>query len=151
MESYDRYNPNEPNDYDSASSNDLERLKLADRGYAFVYRKVERKDGKLRRKKIEFYASGDFGSNIRDAVSGQYCPQTVGSLGEHLFFKLGFSTGEFKTKNGSNTLFFLSPEQYEKHFLIEVPQHLKDAWVEKQLYYKSLLNEKKEKKQVVIK
>ena len=137
MESYDRYNPNEPNDYDSTGTNELERLKSIDRGYAFVFRKVERKDGKLRRKKIEIYASGDVGSNIRDAVSGQYWPQTVGTLGEHLFFKVGFSTGELKARNGSNTLFFLSPEQYEKHFNTVLPQHLKEEWFERQLCYKN--------------
>jgi len=135
MQTYDRYNPTDTNDYESANGSEFEKHKGVDRGYAFVYRKTLRKNGKLKNQKIDIYASGDFGSPIRDASSGNYFSEKVGSLGEHMFFKVGLSTGEFKTKNGSNTLFFLSPEHYEKHLLTTVSQDIKNRWNEKKAFY----------------
>ena len=144
MENYDRYHPTEPNDYDSANGlTELEKLKSSDRGHAFVFRKVERKDGQLKNKKIDIYTSGDFGSRIRDAVSGHYYSEKVGTFAEHLFFKVSFSTGEFKTKNSSNTLFYLSPEEYEKHLLYSVSQELKDEWLERKRNYIASTKSKK--------
>ena len=136
MEYYDnRFHPTETNDFDSANGSAIEKLKSHDRGYSFVYRMVERKNGTRKNTKIDIYASGEFGTNIRDAVTGSYHSEKVGSYAEHLFFKVGLSTGECRTKNGSSTLFFLSPEQYEKHLLTSVSQETKDDWSEKRASY----------------
>lgn len=150
MENYDRYHPNEANDYDSVNGSDFEKHKNVDRGYTFVYRKVLRKSGKMKNQKIDLYTSGDFGSPIRDAASGNYFSEKVGSLGEHLFFKVSLSTGECRSKNGSNTLFFLSPEQYERHMLIKISQEdnrekwqkwedIKQKWNDKKLAHSKIL------------
>jgi hypothetical protein len=136
MEYYDnRFHPTETNDFDSANGSAIEKLKSVDRGYTFVYRMVERKNGKIKNTKIDIYASGDFGCNIRDAVTGSYHSEKVGSYAEQLFFKVGLSTGESRSKNGSSTLFFLSPEQYEKHLLTTVSQTIKNEWSERRASY----------------
>ena len=124
------------NDYHYTRQEELDKLKSVDPGYTFIYRKVENKNGMLENKKIDLYTSGDDGSNIRDAVTGKYYFEKVGSNGEHLFFKAGLSTGECNSKNGSTTLFFLSPEQYERHFHTELSLNIKNKWVEKNLHYK---------------
>jgi hypothetical protein len=134
MESYDRFHPSQPNDYDSAEGS-YEQIKKVDKGYGFVYRKVPRKDGKLKNKKIELYTSGDFGSSIRDATSGNYFSEKVGTFGEEMFIKVGLSTGELKCKNGSSTLFFISPEEYEKTLNCKVGQELKNEWLERKSVY----------------
>jgi len=109
----------------------LEQTKMSDRGYNIVYRKVERKDGKLKNKKIEVYSTGGMGSRIRDAETGDYFPNIVGSKDEDLFFKVGLSTGECKSANGSSTLFYLSPEHYMNHLHGEVHPDTIVSWEQK--------------------
>jgi hypothetical protein len=150
MQSYDIYNPNQPNDYESENGSVFDKHKNVDRGYTYVYRKTLRKNGKMKNQKIDIYTSGDFGSQIRDATSGNYYSERVGSLGEHLFFKVGLSTGECKSKNGSNTLFFLSPEQYEKHLLTTVSEDIKNRWLEKKLTYSNVLKTQSKKQKTVM-
>jgi hypothetical protein len=136
MEYDDIYHPAKTNDYDSANGSELEKIKQADRGYTFVYKPVERKNGKVKNTKIDIYTSGDCGSRIRDAVSGLYYKETVGSNDEHLFFTVSLSTGKCRSKNGSNTLFYLSPEQFEKHLHLTVSQDVKNSWHEKKEHYR---------------
>jgi hypothetical protein len=134
MDYCDRFLPIEKNDYDSVNDK-MDALKSTDRGYSFVYRDVLRKNGQLKKTKIDIYATGDFGSNIRDATSGNVYPYKVGTLDEYLFFKVGLSTGECKSKNGSNSLFYLSPEQYEKHLHGTVSDSLKEVWLKRRDEY----------------
>lgn len=121
MEYKTEYNPT---DYDLVSNasdhlnNELDKVKKMDKGYNKIYRMVE-KNGKYRRTKIEFYTTSGFGNYIRDAETGEYYPYKVGTLDEYLFFKVGLSTGECKSENGSTTLFYLSPERYGKHLNIK--------------------------------
>jgi hypothetical protein len=131
MEAYDRLHPNNANDYDSANGSNFENLKSSDRGYNIVFRKVLRKNGKLKNAKVEFYTSDGTGCLIRDAITGACYSERCGSFGENIFFKVGLSTGECKSKNGSNTLFFLSPEQYESHLHVAVSQSIKNSWLNK--------------------
>jgi hypothetical protein len=98
----------------------LEKLKHEDRGYNKIWRNVNT-NGVLKKTKIEVYTSSDFGHHIRDAETGDYYPYLVGSNDEHLFFKVGLSTGECKSRNGSSTLFYLSPEKYVEHLNITTP------------------------------
>ena len=132
MDSYDRFDPTQPNDYDSANDS---HEQMSDRGYGVVYRKTLRKNGQLKKQKIELYTSGDFGSQIRDANTGAFFSEKVGTFGEQKFFKVGLATGELKCKNGSNTLFFITPEEYEKTLQVTVSQEIKNEWLERKTAY----------------
>jgi len=133
------YNPTEyDNDGFSLSGSEhakiqLEKLKQMDRGYNKIWRNKP-KNGKLKRTKMEIYTSGDFGSRIRDAETGEYYPYIVGSLDEHLFFSVSLATGECKSANGSNTLFYLSPEKYMSHFNQTISHEIIKSWREKRDY-----------------
>ena len=91
------------------------------------------KDGKFYKKlTIKSYGSGQMGSRIRNAVTGQYTPYKVGSQNEDLFFIVNDSTGH----NGRKEPLFLyydNPEQYENHQFIMLNQKIKEKWYEKNL------------------
>jgi len=130
MYTEENYNPADSNDYDNEARNNaaLDDPKIMDRGYNVIYRKVMRKDGKLKNKKIEIYTTSGVGNHIRDAETGEYYPNLVGSKDEDLFYKVGLSTGECKSANGSSTLFYLSPQHYATHLHSSVePEHVQ-AW-----------------------
>ena len=101
MEYYDnRFSPTEANDYD----NEIRTAKSYDSGYNVIYRYITRVDGIKKRTKIEVYTSGNIGTRIRDAESGLYYSELVGSKEDKNFFKVQLSTGECKSKNGSRTI-----------------------------------------------
>jgi hypothetical protein len=127
----DPYHPTEKNDINEFTNKELEDLKSLDKGYCKIYRMVENRNGKLKRTPIEFYTSGHNGSNIRDAITGQYMPEIVGTAGEDAYYKVGLSTGECKSKNMSNTLFFTSPQEYATHFHIDLNEIVYKMWDEK--------------------
>lgn len=129
----DFYNPADPNDHDDVQLDDMfEKAKRMDKGYNTIYRKVPRKhDGILKNKKIEIYTSSGTGSRIRDAETGEYFSNIVGSKDEDLFFKVALSTGECTSANGSNILFFVSPQHYANKFHCEVDPELALAWEQK--------------------
>ncbi len=124
------YNPIDPNDIDNEMTKEqiIEQTKKLDRGYNSVYRMVQKKDGEFKRKKIDIYTSGDVGSRIRDAETGEYYPYLVGSKDEYIFFKVGLSTGECKSSNGSNTLFYASPHHYMSHLHTTVSDNIISEW-----------------------
>jgi len=127
------YNPVDQNDYDNTLTNEqiLEQSKKMDKGYNSIYRKIQKKDGTMKNKKIDIYTSSGTGSHIRDAETGQYYPNFVGSKDEDLFFKVGLSTGECKSANGSNTLFFLSPQHYADHLHVTINNDMVSNWESK--------------------
>jgi hypothetical protein len=130
--SYDRPDPNDYVNPFTTQDDLIHDVKKLDKGYNVVYRMVERpQDGLIKKKKIEIYTSGDMGSRIRDAETGNYYSSLVGSLDEHLFFKVGLSTGE--CKKGSNTLFYLSPSHYASHLHCSVPKKIVENWEMKRL------------------
>lgn len=90
-------------------------IKSIDRGYNKIWRNVY-KNGKLKKTGIELYTTGCCGSNIRDAETGEYYQHIVGTADEDLYFKVILATGECNSKNGSSTLFYLSPKHYSDHF-----------------------------------
>jgi hypothetical protein len=122
----------DPNDYD-VQDNDkmLDKKKRMDRAYNVIYRKALRKDGRKYDKKIEIYTSGGTGSRIRDAESGEYLNYIVGSRDEDLFFKTALATGECKSANGSNTLFYASPQHYANHLQITIDPQTVSKWEKK--------------------
>jgi hypothetical protein len=127
----DNYNPADPNDYDDEFDKMLDKSKKTDKGYNAVYRKVQRKDGLWKNKKIDVYTSSGPGTRIRDAETGEYFPNMVGSKDEDLFFKVALSTGECRSLNGSNTLFYVSPQHYMNHLNTEVPPERIALWEER--------------------
>jgi len=98
-------------------------------------RGLQKQNGK-RSKKVKkqdmyltMYSSGLTGTNIRDAITGAYYKELVGSAAQDLFFKVTIATGEFP---GSPLhLFYLSPELYERHQECELDDTLKNNWYEK--------------------
>jgi hypothetical protein len=124
MDYCDNFHAREENDYDNVKENELlmNEVRKLDRGYNSIWRKRVRLDGTIKRSKIEVYTSNGIGSKIRDAETGEYYNCKVGSLDEDLFFKVALTTGEFKSSNGSSTLFFLSPKNYMSHMVCELDQ-----------------------------
>jgi hypothetical protein len=131
MEYNDYYNPHD--EIDSLDSklnklNLLEESKAIDRGYSKIYRYIETNNGMFKRLKVELYTSGDMGSNIRDAETGEYYKYKVGSLDEQLFFKVTMATGECKSLNGSNILFYTSPYQFMSHQNEDISDEVIEKW-----------------------
>ena len=127
----DYYNPADPNDYDNDIDKIFEKSKRMDKGYNSIYRKVQRKDGRLKNQKIDIYTSNGVGNRIRDAETGEYSQNIVGSKDEDLFFKVILATGECKSKNNSNTLFYSSPQHYTNHLHCEIRPEFVSVWEEK--------------------
>ena len=106
----------------------FEDMKKADKGYYSWTRSVP---GSRKSHKIEAYSSGDVGSRIRDAVTGdRYRNYLVGSKNEDLFFKVRMCTGEFGGREAP-TLFYSSPEEYERHTRSVVSEETKNQWFSK--------------------
>jgi len=136
----DSFHPNEDNDVmNNHQKKELNNIKSIDSGYGYIYRRKTPLSNKVKNTRIDCYTSGDSGMSIRNAETGNYYKYKVGSKEEDLFFKIALATGELKTRNGSNVLFYDSPEQYEKHLIYEIDQETKDRWVEKK---KNLMSKK---------
>ena len=152
MEYPDYSNPNEDNlnldpEY-TKNANLLDDPKSYDRGYTKIYRSYVTDSGRIKRVKIDLYASGGVGSNIRDAETGEYYSYKVGSLDEELFFKISLATGECKNKLGSHTFFYSSPEQYMAHLLVDddISEEIIDKWRVKKNNRSRIVAEKKKPK-----
>jgi hypothetical protein len=86
-------------------------------------RKIRGWDGK--KKKLLIFGSGDVGSTIRNAVTGEkYYGHKVGSRNEDLYFKARLCTGEFGIDVPA--LFYESAEQFEKHLGGILDQSIKE-------------------------
>jgi hypothetical protein len=132
----DHFNPSDPNDVDNNDLNKVQEVAMmnvfgSDRGLNVITRAVKLLDGRIKNKKIRVYSSGVVGSNIRDAETGEYFNSKVGSKEEDLFFKVILATGECKSKNGSSTLFFTSPQNCMSHLHCELDQQIINIWEEK--------------------
>lgn len=76
---------------------------------------------------INLYGSGDYGSYIKNAVTGAYTNHRVGSEAENLYYTVADCTGMDKI-NGPVHLYYNSPSEYEKHQFTSVDQAKKDEW-----------------------
>lgn len=113
---------------------DLQNAKTMDMGYnKFSVVQTKIVDGRSIKKRanLELYTSTlTPGSLIRSAVGGAYhSGYIVGKSDEYIFFKVGICTGE--CKGDSNTMFFDTPEQYEKLFDVELSPTVKKNWYER--------------------
>jgi hypothetical protein len=103
----------------------LEDIKRLDKGYNKVFRN---RNGK--QYSVEYYATSlNPGRKIRNAINGAYTNCLVGSYDEDLFFKLRLLTD--KCDEDLTTLYYDSPEQYEKHFNTELDDVTKEKWKNK--------------------
>lgn len=89
---------------------------------------------------VGVYSSGMSGSLIRNAETGEYYKYKVGSNDEDLFFKTVNSTGELSY--GPITLFYNSPENYERHQYLFVSDETKKIWENKKNARLEYLNNK---------
>ena len=108
--------------YNRKKSNDEKReARMADKGYYF-YKKLHNN----RRLKIEMYDSGtSLGSRIRDPVTGSRLYERVGSSAEKDFFKVRWCG---LNRQRPVTLFYDSPENYERHHRTTLSDDIKQKW-----------------------
>lgn len=129
----DHYHP--ANNESSYNKDALSELKQMDKGYHKVKRLGYKKalNGNVVRKmvNVEVYSSGDVGTYIRNAVTGLRYNHRVGTKEEDLLFKIKLATGELGQSAGS--LFYDSPEQYEKHLFTTLSNETKERWFKKNL------------------
>jgi hypothetical protein len=120
------FNPTGINDIE----NEIQEFKSLDKGYNKIYKNglVLGRNGKYKKKKIEFYTSGDRGTRIRDAITGIYYNDKVGSFNEDKFFKVSFATGQCTSKNGSHMLFYQTPQQHMVHFDTQLHPDIIKKW-----------------------
>lgn len=109
----------------------LEESKKVDKGHNSVNIYVQKKDGTMKKKKLDVYTSGDAGSRIRDAETGKYYSSIVGSKDEDLFYKVKWAKGECNSSNGSSTMFFISPQHFANHTLNDVSEESINNWESK--------------------
>ena len=128
----ENYNAADPNDIENEMNSPddvLANAQKQDKGFNIIYRKfISPKTGKPKNKRIHIYTSGTAGSRIRDAETGDYFPNKVGSKDEDLFFKVILATGECKSANGSSTLFYSSPQHYMNHLNCSVEPDTIAKW-----------------------
>jgi len=123
MDYHDKFTPLEPNDYDddfNHTNSALKKTRALNRGYHTIFRN---------NLEIGVYGSGCQESAIRNAETGEYYKYKVGSFDEDLFYKVMICTGEFPS--GPLTLFYNSPEHYERHQHTEVDNVHKKMWEER--------------------
>ncbi len=130
MDYDDRYHPSN-SDVDYKNHGAIDDLKSLDPGYNEIYRKVVQNNGRKKNTKIVIYNSGGVGSQIRNAVTGAYTKDFVGSVDEDHYFSFILATGE--SPKGPLTLFFDSPEQCERHLHAEFGKQIKTKWQNKRL------------------
>ena len=140
---YDRFSPAYNDDTDiitSGKKDELQELKNIDGGYNKILRMIPRADGRLKRTKIELYTSNGIGTNIRDAETGHYYNNKVGSFDEELFFKVNLATGECQSRNGLSKLFYRSPQHYMSHMKCNLDEKTIYDWEKR---YNNRVNETK--------
>lgn len=109
----------------------LEESKKVDKGHNSINIQVQKKDGRIKNKKLDVYTSGDTGTQIRDAETGKYYSSIVGSKDEDLYYKVVWATGECNSSNGSSTMFFMSPQHFANHTLNDVSEETIYNWESK--------------------
>jgi replicative superfamily II helicase len=83
------------------------------------------------KRNITVFSSGAHGTSIRNAVSGAYTNDIVGSAAEDGYFRVSYPCGSERKK-----LFFQSPEQYERHFGYNLEKDTKQRLEQKKRWAK---------------
>jgi hypothetical protein len=125
----DFFSPTRDNDYDKNTPSTthfdqkyLNEMKKADKNYFAISIK--------KGKKIEYYSSNGIGSTIRNATTGKYYTgQLVGSSSENQFFKAKIMIKGVKEVS----LYYNTPEEYERHFNVLLNNKTKELWRNKNI------------------
>jgi len=88
---------------------------------------IERKN----KRPVTVFSSGSQGSRIRNAISGAYTNDIVGSADEDAYFRVSCPCGSERKK-----LFFGSPEQYDRHFGLDLEKETKQRLDQKKYWAK---------------
>lgn len=132
MEYEDRFHPSEGNDlFNNDFKNMIVQIKSSDKGYHKLKRKIITQNG-IKNASYILYSSGDIGSNIRDAITGQYYVDKVGSKEENNFFKISISTGEINSDR--RNFYFSTPEDYERYMHTNISQKIKQSWEKRKIH-----------------
>lgn len=87
--------------------------------------------------KIEYYSTPILSSAfIRHAVTGSKCPHRSGTRYEDLYFRVV----DTATGTGPKRLYYYTPEEYERHQHVILPQGLKEDWLIRNLRANKLYN-----------
>ena len=95
--------------------------------------------GKKSKKQPISFPSDIVGEHIRNAMTGSYYEERVGSLDEKRFFKVSSKSSVKFNSEGTmiaegydmSCFFYETPEQYEKHKNVVLEQSVKDEWYNK--------------------
>lgn len=99
----------------------IEEVKKMDSGYNAIL-------DKMGKKVLEFYETTCIpGIKIRDAITGIRDEYRIGSVYEDLYFKVSYCGNSGK----GQILYFVDPEQCERHFGTEISTESKEVWIEK--------------------
>lgn len=129
MDVEDRFNPKMDNDID----HDIDDLLSHDTGYNVIYRTAALfPGGRIKKRAIKVFSSSGVRTQIRNASSGIYYKDLVGSANEDKYFKVAFARGILTSKNNSSTLFYSSPEEYMHHMKAELNDTIIETWRSKQ-------------------
>ena len=104
-----------------------DEIKRSDKGF-FCYHSKSLPENGFKSYKIEMFDSGTcIGNRIRDPMSGARLSDRIGSKQEYQYFKVrmaGYKKGK------SVSLFYDSPEQYERHHRCQLSQTVKEKWIQ---------------------
>jgi len=116
---------------------EIEKIKELNRrndpDYYCFKRYEETIDGTLKLEKVRIYTS-PLNGYIRNAITGIFEDYRVGSTSEDLFFSVKDTV--YKVDKNQRKLFYRNPEQFERHFKIELSHSIKEKWIEKFLRFK---------------
>jgi hypothetical protein len=92
--------------------------------------------------KIQCFATkSTMGTKIKSATLGTYYDNMyVGKKDEDMLFKVRVVNGETGNSAYGNDFYYDSPEEYERHLFVKLPQKIKDKWMEKYLVAKLVRN-----------
>ena len=117
----------------------------------FTRNKVKNRNDKRRRRGNRVpisFASDVHGMNIRNAATGSFYDERVGTLDERKFFKVvGKSTFKMNSEGvvldegyNMSSFYYDTPEQYEQHKNVVLAQDVKDKWYSREETQQSKLD-----------
>jgi hypothetical protein len=113
-------------DFDTKHKKAMNDLQSTNKHFHKEIKRIRLKTGR-KSISIEYYSSGPINTTITHALSGvKEYGFLVGSSHEDLFFKVCTSTGKEPL-----TLFYYSPEEFEKHQSTQLSDNVKNKWREK--------------------
>lgn len=110
---------------------ELDRMReLTNPGYHKIYKIYKKKA-----RKISMYATrNNTGACIRDPIHGSFSRDRVGTKAELYYFKVRLASIVNHT-NEPVTLFYDSPESYERHQYMRVNADVKNKWHERRVAF----------------